>query len=1226
MFLSAIRFCNRKTKSLHSGAGAFDPVFYLRCYPDLASIDSAKRAQTHYLRHGRAEGRFANAQMKEEADYDKFVTPSATFDLTAYRELNPDLRASLISDREYIVHYIRHGLAEGRPCIANDETNDPDAHSWEKLLNVSQYAAWIFDLDRLEFASRADAVDHFRSTGNQKLAPLSFDLLFDPDFYRVVYAPKSSLDNEALYRSWLTTGLDENKAPNEARLLYPYLKNSPFPVAFDWVNYATMRMGKVRLPGRWAALAHLFTTERDWFATRQFVIEDPSLVEAIAEFRFRLGKSDEAAEVLMLMDGADLEGVARVKKPSVLLLAGKIALDLKQAKTARNAFEQALRIDQSVFEYLDQAVRSNLACGAFTRVFTLLRDHRTAWLGDPRFETLAKWGIDTIYERHCAEAHAALNAEINPDSDFLSAWSDDFEERLAAIAMAIETIEMAPAKLEPESNGSVLLLADQGIRQCTHYRIEQKQEQFDAGGIDLLTHGLDDVDGFMANLIGARAAIFYRVPATPKIIRAILAARGLGIPTYYEIDDLIFSVQSYPDDFASYGDQLTLREYRGLQYGVPLFAAALKLCDRAIASTEALLDHMSPMTRGRRGMLLPNGLDSRNDEFLAIGNVGAPPIDAIVRIFYGSGTLAHTSDFSELCVPALVRLLEQQSRVELVLVGHVARDPRLTPYLHRIHRYPIITSLDTYWSLLGTCNINLAVLRPGLANDCKSEIKWLEAAMFAIPTVASDTATLRDIIQDGTNGLLASDCTSWYTSLYLLVNDAELRRHIGRNARATAVAYYRLPAMAQRLRDEFGCFKGAAPTPEPLRVLVVNVFFAPQSIGGATRVVENNVLHIAQDCPDITLGVVCTDLGQETPYRLRTSQFGKTPVFRISAPMGASENQAFDEDMAAPFCTILARFRPDLVHFHSTQRLTATVVRECRNAGIPYLVTLHDAWWFSPWQFLVDREGKVRLPQDDLWTEHVSGRRQDALTRRQLLRAQLLNAERVLTVSESFAEVCRAAQLGPVTVIANGLPDLRPLLAIVGAPGILRLGHIGNRVSHKGADLIEAALRRGDYPNLVLLMIDGALTPGETRTTVWGTSQVTLAAPWPQEDVADLYSRIDVLLAPSTWPESYGLVAREAQFYGLWVVSSKIGAMGEDIVEGVNGFRIDTDDRRELDAVLARMNSNPDSFRQGTAPVAGKHRHARDQARELAALYRAVAATRVPLLLPAVSDTPVYSL
>ena len=77
-------------------------------------------------------------------------------------------------------------------------------------------------------------------------------------------------------------------------------------------------------------------------------------------------------------------------------------------------------------------------------------------------------------------------------------------------------------------------------------------------------------------------------------------------------------------------------------------------------------------------------------------------------------------------------------------------------------------------------------------------------------------------------------------------------------------------------------------------------------------------------------------------------------------------------------------------------------------------------------------------------------------------------------------------------------------------------------------------LRLHEFHNLELVMIDGTLDVGDRTLEMWGSTPVTLRAPVDSTEVDGLYSRIDVLLAPSIWPESYGLVVREALHFGCW--------------------------------------------------------------------------------------------
>ena len=71
-------------------------------------------------------------------------------------------------------------------------------------------------------------------------------------------------------------------------------------------------------------------------------------------------------------------------------------------------------------------------------------------------------------------------------------------------------------------------------------------------------------------------------------------------------------------------------------------------------------------------------------------------------------------------------------------------------------------------------------------------------------------------------------------------------------------------------------------------------------------------------------------------------------------------------------------------------------------------------------------------------------------------------------------------------------------------------------------------------------MVDSSLESNEEVRMRWGQTPVLVIPSVPMEAMSEFYAEQDVLLAPSIWPESYGLVSREALSAGLWVVASDI--------------------------------------------------------------------------------------
>jgi len=165
-----------------------------------------------------------------------------------------------------------------------------------------------------------------------------------------------------------------------------------------------------------------------------------------------------------------------------------------------------------------------------------------------------------------------------------------------------------------------------------------------------------------------------------------------------------------------------------------------------------------------------------------------------IRIGYLSGTPTHQADFEE-TAGALVRLLDRRADVEFVGVGFLELDERFAgrralrePYRHP-HELP---------ALLATLDVNLAPLERGNAfTDCKTCIKYLEAGLVGVPTIASPRPDFARAMRNGENGLLADSPQEWEEALSRLVEDADLRRALGGVAREDVLTRHTARATAE---------------------------------------------------------------------------------------------------------------------------------------------------------------------------------------------------------------------------------------------------------------------------------------------------------------------------------------------------------------------------------------------------------------------------------------------
>ncbi len=1199
----------------------FSAARYLELNADLAELAEAPfRAEEHYLHSGQAEGR------AYKLDEDRFGQLPADFEPETYVDLNPDLDSLRGRSAAARAHYLADGRQEGRSYRAADvvpsdivpSIMDPAPPAdWRDLFKPGDFRALHPDLAG-GAATAGSLLAAFEARGIEALAALSIDRRFDPDFFARLFPETAMMTPAERYRGWLEIGIPAGRPGSEEEALRNLLGVPTFPDGFDWRRYA----------------AHLGARARDWHRVR--VLEHLVMNGLADGDEIPLAASGAASFLISL---SDVTWTAGQRRLALEVLRRALALapddgDLHH-RMAHRCIETGRQRDgehherralaggkKSVWVYTN-LVELAAQRGDAEECYALLERSRR------RFEGLAPWrralrsAVDADFAATAARAWELYRSGERAEADA------GMTAGLSRIADRLHTLEDLPGRVGPTEGGHVVLFANHALPQCRHYRIEQRVRQLDRLGIPHRTFGTDEFEAAREALVGARTLIVYREPAFVGTIRLLLHARAIGVPSLYDIDDLIFDPAHYPEGFSTFDKQIDYESYVGLLYGTPLIRFAITLCDAGLTSTTTLARHVAPLTRTGRCDVVPNGLDDRNDRFLRAPILRAD--DGEVAILYGSGSRAHNRNFNETVGPALLDLMAAHPEVVLVVAGYLDLDPAFALYANRIRNFPFSRDLGSYWALLSEVDINLAVLTPGEMNDCKSEIKWLEAAVSGVPSIVSASARYREVVEDGIDGLVATSPDAWRDALFRLVGDGALRRRIGERARARARVDYALSTTADLLAAALAGAPAASPVAataiaEPaagrprLRVLVVHVLFPPQSSGGATRVVRDNVDDMLdRHGNEVELAVYTTDFdapvpckSKEAPPVQRSSRVGHyrtIPVFRVSR--GSDTEFTYrDEEAGQSFASVLACWKPDVVHFHCVQFLTGSVVESCHAAGIPYLVTLHDAWWISVSQFLIDADNLLQEPGSRALADGAATLAE--IDRKRFLGDQLTGANALLAVSDSFAEVYRRAGFPQTRSVPNGLSSL-----FLEAPADrrpregkrVRIGHIGGLSQHKGSHLLRLALEEGRFESIEAIVVDHAMNPDARRDVLWGATPVTIRGPAEQDGVLALYADLDVLVAPSIWPESYGLVSREALALGLWLVASDLGALGEDVVQGENGFRIDVRDAKDLGRVLRMIDADPNRFR---APPRRRSRPrlASSQADDLVALYQDIATPR----------------
>ena len=344
----------------------------------------------------------------------------------------------------------------------------------------------------------------------------------------------------------------------------------------------------------------------------------------------------------------------------------------------------------------------------------------------------------------------------------------------------------------PIGKGDVLFIASGTIGNSWRFRVQNVAEELELNGFKtgvaiqehpLLSRHVDKFSIF----------VFHLVNYTPQIKALVEKIKAAGKEIIFETDDLLFEPELIREqDFFKNSNALQKQFYaKGIGREI-LDDPYVKV---ATTTTTFLTEKLA--AHGKKVFLVRNKL-SQND--LAIANEVISKnstkvqnskfkIRNSIRIGYFSGNLSHNQDFASI-TETLVAIMEKHSEVELILAGPLSIKSTLNRFADRIEQLSYVNR-EKHFANLASVDINLAPLE--IDNSfciAKSELKFFEAGIVQVPTVATANQTFCQAIEDGVDGFVASDTREWTEKLEKLISDENLRKAMGAKAREKTLAKY----------------------------------------------------------------------------------------------------------------------------------------------------------------------------------------------------------------------------------------------------------------------------------------------------------------------------------------------------------------------------------------------------------------------------------------------------
>jgi glycosyltransferase involved in cell wall biosynthesis len=367
-----------------------------------------------------------------------------------------------------------------------------------------------------------------------------------------------------------------------------------------------------------------------------------------------------------------------------------------------------------------------------------------------------------------------------------------------------------------------------------------------------------------------------------------------------------------------------------------------------------------------------------------------------------------------------------------------------------------------------------------------------------------------------------------------------------------------------------------------MHILVANNIYPPIAVGGAELIVSYLCEELVRRGHRVTVVSTCGPDMEPYPTEMRNG----VEVIRFFPPNiywsfdrdrepGIKKwlwhaRDAWNRKAGARLKAILDTARPDVMHTHVIDGMSASIWRRAKCQGIPVIHTAHDYHLLCPrafmltgdWKLCIRPSAKCRVYRN--W--HLATTRY----------VDLFTSPSHFLLDKHIEAGLAASQSA---VIANGIPqldDTERIRRLRRPDSRHRFLMLSRLTVEKGVNVVIDAVKRLSEDSPIQVTIAGKGPLGErVRTAAAEDPRITYLGYISGDEKLRALADSAWLLIPSLWYENAPVSIVEASAYGLGVIGSDIGAIPEFIESGRTGVLFPPGDVDALAKTMLRLAQSP---------------------------------------------------